>query len=492
MNTEKTQPQALKRSLQMRHINMIALGGALGTGLFLASGESLSVAGPGGALMMYALIGMMAYFIMTSLGEMATYLPVSGSFGHYATVYVDKAFGFAQYWNYWFEGAITLAAEMVAGGIIMQYWFPSTPAWIWSGIFLAFLFTLNFLSVKAYGEAEVFFASMKIITLGTFFILGTAFILGLGTPSPGFTNWTVGDAPFVGGIGAMLSISMIAGFAFQGIELIGVLAGEAENPEENVPKTIKKVFWRILIFYIGSFIILGFLLPYTDPNLLSTHGSEMAISPFILVLRKYNVPYVGNLINVVILLAILSVGNSGIYSSTRMLRSLAIEGKAPKVFTKVNKRGVPVPALLLTVAIGALAFLTSFVGDGKAYTWLINVSALSGFMAWVGIIVSHYRFRRAFKVQGKSEDVLKYKARWFPFGPIFAMVICFIVVFGKNYGILFGEMPDFGSFISSYIGLIMFVIVYLGYKIKHNTKLVPLAEINLSNDVESHVETAKK
>ena len=259
--------EKLKRSLKTRHMNMIAIGGALGTGLFLASGASISTAGPGGALAAYAIIGVMVYFIMTSLGEMATYLPVSGSFGTYATRYVDPALGFAIGWNYWLNWAITLAVEVVAGALVMKFWFPDTPAILWSAIFILILFTLNYLSTRAYGESEYVFASIKVAMVLIFLIIGTLLIFGvIGDGSPGFTNWTRDDAPFVGGFNSIIGIFMIAAFSFQGTELVGIAAGESENPRKNVPKAINNVFWRILLFYIGTMIVIGFLLPSGSDN----------------------------------------------------------------------------------------------------------------------------------------------------------------------------------------------------------------------------------
>lgn len=282
-----SEKKQLKRSLKARHMNMIALGGAIGTGLFVAGGEVVSTAGPGGALVAYGLIGLMVYFLMTSLGEMATYLPVSGSFGTYATRYVDKAFGFALGWNYWFNWAITLAAELVAGALIMKYWFPDTPAIVWSAIFLILLFTLNYLSTRSFGESEYIFSGIKVITVLVFLFAGLMLILGVGGDSPGFTNWVVGDAPFVGGVGAILTIFMVAGFSFQGTELIGVAAGESEDPEKNIPKAINSIFWRILLFYIGAFTVIGFLIPYTDSNLLNSSVENISISPFTLVFDRF-------------------------------------------------------------------------------------------------------------------------------------------------------------------------------------------------------------
>lgn len=474
----------LKRSLKSRHMNMIALGGSIGTGLFVAGGEVVSTAGPGGALVAYGFIGIMVYFLMTSLGEMATYLPVPGSFGTYASRYVDPAFGFALGWNYWFNWAITLAAELVAGALIMKYWFPDIPAIVWSALFLAALFLMNYLSTRSFGESEYFFSSMKVITVFVFLFVGTMLILGIGGTSPGFENWTRGEAPFVGGFASIMAIFMVAGFSFQGTELIGVAAGESEDPEKNIPKAIHSIFWRILLFYIGAFVVIGFLIPYDDPNLLNSSVENVAISPFTLVLDRFGFAFAASFINAIILTAVLSAGNSGLYASTRMLYAMAKEGDAPKVFTKLNSRGVPVPALLATAAFGVFAFLTSLIGEGTAYNWLINISGMSGFIAWLGIAIAHYRFRRAFHAQGKSLDAIPFKALFYPFGPIFAIVLCLIIIAGQNYTAFTGETIDWYGASVAYIGIPVFLLVYAAYKSKYETHVIPLKEVNLDRDYE--------
>ncbi|MFR1014571.1 amino acid permease [Veillonella sp.] len=474
----------LKRSLKSRHMNMIALGGSIGTGLFVAGGEVVSTAGPGGALVAYGFIGIMVYFLMTSLGEMATYLPVPGSFSTYASRYVDPAFGFALGWNYWFNWAITLAAELVAGALIMKYWFPDIPAIVWSALFLAALFLMNYLSTRSFGESEYFFSSMKVITVFVFLFVGTMLILGIGGTSPGFENWTRGEAPFVGGFASIMAIFMVAGFSFQGTELIGVAAGESEEPEKNIPKAIHSIFWRIILFYIGAFVVIGFLIPYDDPNLLNSSVENVAISPFTLVLDRFGFAFAASFINAIILTAVLSAGNSGLYASTRMLYAMAKEGDAPKVFTKLNSRGVPVPALLATAAFGVFAFLTSLIGEGTAYNWLINISGMSGFIAWLGIAIAHYRFRRAFHAQGKSLDEIPFKALFYPFGPIFATVLCLIIIAGQNYTAFTGETIDWYGASVAYIGIPVFLLVYAAYKSKYKTHVIPLKEVNLDRDYE--------
>ena len=477
--TEGT-PQ-LKRSLQARHLQMIAIGGAIGTGLFLASGGTIAQAGPGGALVAYAVIGVMVLFVMQSLGEMATHLPVSGSFQTYATRYVSSSFGFATGWNYWFNWAITLAAELVAAGVIMSYWWPGVPGWVWAAIFLALLTGLNAMSARAFGEGEFWFAAIKVTTVLVFLVLGVLMIFGImGGKSPGFSNWTTGDAPFAGGWLSIVSVFMIAGFSFQGTELVGVAAGESENPRKNMPRAIRTIFWRIMLFYIAAITIIGFLLPYTDPSLLaSATGGDVAASPFTMVFERAGIGIAAGLMNAVILTAVLSAGNSGLYASTRMLQALAAEGKAPRVFARLNERGVPIMALAATAAIGMFAFVSSIVGDGAAYVWLLNVSGLSGFIVWVGISWSHFRFRRAWLKQGHSLKELPYVAPLFPLGPLLALIVIIVVILGQNtQAVIDGRVLEV---VSSYIGLPVFLLVWAIHRIVVGRRggIVPLRDVDV-------------
>ena len=480
IGTKANQPK-LKRNLKSRHIAMISLGGTIGTGLFLASGASIAQAGPGGALVAYAVIGIMVYFLMTSLGEMAAYMPTSGSFSTYATKFVDPAFGFAMGWNYWYNWAITIAAEIAAVNLIMKYWFPDTSSALWIVLFIAVVLTFNLLSVKAYGESEYWFAMIKVITVIVFIIVSFLMIIGIlgGNDPVGFENFFIGDAPFNGGFLAIFGIFLAAGFSFQGTELLGITAGETDDPRKNIPKAVRSVFWRILLFYILAIFAIGLLIPYTDPRLLS---EDIAVSPFTLVFDKLGIAFAASVMNAIILTAMLSAGNSGLYASSRMLWQLAVDGKAPKIFAKLSKNGVPYFALLATLAIGCLAFLSSFFGDGVVYMWLLNASGLSGFIAWVGIAISHYRFRKAFIKQGRKLEELPYKARYYPFGPLFAFIICLIVIAGQNYTAFLGGPIDWYGIAVSYIGIPLFLILWFGYKIKYKTKVVPLEKCDLNND----------
>lgn len=469
---------SMQRGLKTRHLSMIAIGGSIGTGLFVASGSAISTAGPGGALVAYGLIGLLVFFMMTSLGEMATYMPVSGSFSTYATKFVDPAFGFALGWNYWFNWAITLAVDISTSAIIMEYWFPDVPGWIFSIIFFVLIFLMNLASVELFGEAEFWFSMIKVITVICFIGVGLLTVTGiLGGHADGLMNFTKGDAPFVGGLPTIVSVFVVAGFSFQGVEMIGITAGESANPEKSIPKAIKQVFWRILLFYLVSIFIIGLIIPYTSPNLLGSDATDIAISPFTLVFQRAGLAAAASVMNAVILTSVLSAGNSGLYAGARMLCAMAQSGQAPKAFQKINRRGIPVNALLLTAAVGGLAFITSFMGD-KIYNFLLSASGLTGFIAWFGVAVSHYRFRRAFIKQGHDISELKYKSKWFPFGPIFAIIMCIAVIVGQDIpGFINGNWDEL---LVTYMSLPLFFILFFYYKWKHKTHLIPLDEVDLT------------
>ncbi|WP_315370635.1 amino acid permease [Paenibacillus xylanexedens] len=479
--TTTTTGPSLKKGLRARHMTMIALGGSIGTGLFLASGTAISTAGPGGALIAYVAVGIMVYFLMTSLGELATFMPDSGSFNTYAARFVDPALGFAMGWNFWYNWAVTIAAELAAATVLIKYWFPDSSSMLWSLLFLVLIFSLNVLSVKGYGESEYWFAIIKVATVIIFLAVGVLMIFGImGGEAVGFSNFTIGDAPIHGGFFAVLGVFMAAGFSFQGTELIGVAAGESENPRENVPRAIRQVFWRILIFYILAITVISLIIPYTHPNLLKGDLENIGVSPFTLVFEKAGLAIAASVMNAVILTSVLSAGNSGMYASSRVLYALARDGKAPRFLGKLNKKGIPMNALLLTTAVGMLAFLASLFGDGIVYTWLLNASGMCGFITWLGIAISHYRFRRAYVAQGRDLSDLPYRARWFPFGPIFAFVLCIIVIIGQNYQAFTGDQIDWSGAIVAYLSVPLFLVLWLGYKWIKKTKVVPLQECDFT------------
>lgn len=476
---ENSNHSEVKRSLKTRHLSMIALGGSIGTGLFVASGSAVSKAGPGGAMLAYAAIGLMVYFLMTSLGEMATYMPVSGSFSTYASKFIDPAVGFALGWNYWFNWAITLAVDLSTTAIIIHFWLPSIPGWIISLFFLVLIFLINIISVKSFAESEYWMSMIKVITVIIFLIVGALMIFfGMnGKPAVGLSNFHYKQAPFVGGLPSILSVFVVAGFSFQGTELIGITAGESETPEKSIPKAIKQVFWRILLFYVFAIFIIGALIPYTSPKLLGAGVEDIAISPFTLVFQRVGLTTAADLINVVILIAVLSAANSGMYAATRMLWSMGQTNFAPKTFGRTNRSGIPIIALLATTGFGLLVLLLSIAGQ-NVYQLLVAASGLTGFIAWLGIAWSHYRFRKAMMVQNIDIDKkLKYKAPLYPFGPILAIVLGIIVIFGQDIN----SIIHFNLFnlTISYMSIILFIVFYVYYKVKYHSKMIKLSDIEL-------------
>ena len=471
----------LKRRLQGRHIAMIAIGGSIGTGLFVASGASIAQAGPGGAIAAYIAIGLMVYFVVTGLGEMAALMPVSGSFAIYGEKYVDEGFGVALGWTYWYSWAVTIAIELVAAQIVMRYWFPAVPGIWWGAGFLVLIFLLNTLSVRGFGESEYWFSLIKVVTVVAFIAAGL--LIGAGVLGHGHTvgwhNFTTGDAPFVGGVHAMMSVALIAGFSFLGTELVGITAGESENPRKTIPRAVKQIFWRIMLFYVLAIFVIGLLVPYTDPNLLKSDVTDIGVSPFTLVFRHAGLAFAAGVMNAVILTAVLSAGNSGMYASTRMLYNLATEGRAPKLFAKLSPGGVPRNALYATMAVGGLCFLTSLVNNQSIYLWLLNTVGITGFIAWLGIAVCHYRFRKGFLKQGFRLDQLPYRAKWFPFGPLFAIAICIVISLGQDYQAFFAARVDWMEVLSIYVWIPLFVAIWWAYRRVRNSRLVPYEEMEI-------------
>ena len=484
----------LRRALKARHLSMIAIGGSIGTGLFVASGATISQAGPGGAVLAYMVVGLMVYFLMTSLGEMAAYLPVSGSFSTYGARYVDEGFGFALGWNYWYNWAVTIAVDLVAAQLVMAYWFPGVNGVLWSAVFLAIMFALNAISVKGFGEAEYWFAAIKVVTVIVFIGLGLLMVLGIlrgGAPEGLWGNlalWTQGDAPFAGGFSALIGVAMIVGFSFQGTELIGIAAGESQDPAKNIPRAVRQVFWRILLFYVFAILVISLLIPYTDPQLLKNDLGDISVSPFTLVFERAGLLSAAAVMNAVVLTSVLSAGNSGMYASTRMLYTLACQRMAPRIFARVSANGVPVMALLATTAVAGLCFLTNIFSPQVVYIWLLNLSGMTGFIAWLGIAISHYRFRRGYMLQGHDLNALPYRAKGFPFGPVFAFALCLLITLGQNYEAFMQDRIDWGGAIATYIGLPVFLGVWLCYRLLKGSRFVAYADMRFDAGLRAKTE----
>lgn len=348
---------------------MIAIGGTIGTGLFLGTGKSLATGGPASMLIGYAIVGAIVFITMLCLGEMAAFVPVAGSFCTFAGRFVDDAFGFALTWNYWFNDAVSMASDLVALQLILQYWTTKFPGWGLSLIFWVLLIAANIVTVRIYGELEYWLSLLKVVTIIIFIILGVVVNCGGNTEHRyiGGYNWFIGDAPFVGGIGGFASVFVTAAFAYGGTESIAITAGETKDPAKTMPKVVRNVFWRILLFYLLSVLILGLDVPYTTSGL---DDEDTRTSPFTIVFQMAGSKAAGSFINAVILTSVLSAGNHALFAGTRLLYTLAVDRHAPGLFSKLSPNLVPWIAVLATSAISILCFGASFIGAGQLWTWL--------------------------------------------------------------------------------------------------------------------------
>ncbi|KAF1350202.1 amino acid transporter-like protein [Delphinella strobiligena] len=470
----------LARKLSARQVQMIAIGGTIGTGLFLGTGKSLATGGPASMLKSYLIVGFFVFLTMLSLGEMAAFIPVAGSFCTFAGRFVDDAFGFALTWNYWFNDAVSTAADLVALQLVFEYWNTSFPGWALSLIFWGLLVAANIVTVAAYGELEYWLSLLKVVTIIIFIILGIVVNAGGNTAHHyiGGSNWYVGDAPFVGGIGGFASVFVTASFAYGGTESIAITAGETKNPTKNLPRVVKNVFWRILLFYVLSIILIGLNIPYNTPGL---SKKTSATSPFTLVFQMAGSSAAGSFINAVIMTSVISAGNHALFAGTRLLYTLSVQGHAPSFFGKLSKNKVPWVAVLSTSIISGALFGISFVGAGQAWTWLQNIVGVSNQLAWIAIGIASLRFRAAMKRQGRTH-LLPFKNWTYPWGPWFCVVLNTVLVLVQGWSCF---SPTFSGvdFVSYYIELPIMLVMFLGWKIWKRTRLVKLDEMDLETDV---------
>ncbi|CAL5873093.1 uncharacterized protein PFLUO_LOCUS7362 [Penicillium psychrofluorescens] len=461
----------LSRRLSARQVQMIAIGGTIGTGLFLGTGESLATGGPASMLIAYAICGGIVFVTMLCLGEMAAFVPVAGSFCTYAGRFVDDALGFALTWNYWFNDAVSTASDIIALQLLLQFWTDNFPGWGISLIFLVIVIALNLLSVRVYGEVEYWLSLLKVITIVIFIILGIAVNCGGNTEHEyiGGKYWHIGDAPFVGGIGGFASVG--------GTESIAITAGETKDPAKNLPKVVRNVFWRILLFYILSILIVGLNVPYTHKGL---SNGDTRTSPFTIVFEQAGSAVAGSFINAVIMTSVISAANHALFAGSRLLYTLAVDGYAPGFFGGLNRFHVPWIAVLGTSVISGLCFGASYIGAGKLWSWLQNIVGVSNQLSWICICLASLRFRTAIHKQG-LEHLLPFKNWTYPYGPIIAVGLNIVLVLVQGWECF---SPHFQGvdFVSYYIEIPIMVVMFCAWKIIRRTKFIRTSEMDLQTD----------
>lgn len=469
--------QVLHRGLKARHVQLLALGGCIGTGLFIGSGGVLSLAGPGSLFLSYVVMSVILWFVMNMMGEMTTFLPLPGNGPQsFVTDFVEDSLGFAISWNYYYAFAILVASEVTAASILVNYWPNNVSIAVWITIFTVVIFFLNMTSVSVFGEAEFGFASIKIIAIIGLIIVGIVIFFG-GAPTHdrlGFRYWKHGLAfkPYKapGNTGKFLGFwyaIIRSGFSFIcSPELVVSAAGEAENPRKNIPKAASRFIYRLAFFYVVGTLVIGVICISTSPRLLNG-SSDASASPFVIGIQNASIPVLNHIINACILTSAASAANSFLYTSSRILYGNAKKGVAPKIFAKVNRFGIPYYAVIVSTLISCLAYLNVSSSSSNVFNWLSNISTISGFLSWIAVAFAYTRWRKAISYHGLWDRVT-YKTYFQPYGAYIVIFFISLVCITNGFAVFFDfNGPDF---VAAYITLPVLLVLYLGHKLYEYVK----------------------
>ncbi|KAI1336369.1 proline-specific permease [Xylariaceae sp. FL0016] len=481
----------LDRKLKSRHVQFMALSGAIGTGLFVGSGQVLSLAGPLSAFLAYLITAFNVFCVVYSLGEMATYLPLPGAVPVYAARYVDEALGFTLGWNYWYQLAIGVPIEVTASVVVVDYWQNSIPDAALITVFFAAMVITNCFPVRIYGEAEFVFGAIKLTTIVGLIVLMIIVTSG-GTPRGeviGFAYWRnpgpMNEYLKSGSLGRFLAFWKVfiqATFSYGGSEMVVIASGETENPRRNIPKAIRRVFWRITLFYVLAIFLVTLCVSSQDPRLLDAirdSAPGAASSPFVIAIENGGIKILPSIINAVILTSAWSAGNSFFWpdASTRVLYSAALDRKAPRILT-YEKWGIPYACVGATTALSCLCYLNMSNNGEDVFFWFSNLSAVSTLIVWASICVTYLRFYYGLRHSRISRESLPWKSPFQPFLAYFSLCFCLIVAFFNGFDAFFPGNFSAKSFIPPYIDIPIFACLFLGYKFVKKTEFVKLSEMD--------------
>ncbi|KAL6450189.1 GAP5 Amino-acid permease GAP5 [Candida maltosa Xu316] len=456
----------LQRKLKNRHLQMIAIASSIGSGLLIGIGAALATAGPGGVLIAWGLSGISILCTTQAMAELAVTFPVSGGFNVLFSRFIDSSVGFSVAWNYVLQYITLLPLELVAASITIQYWNTTVNPDVWVAIFYVAVISVNMFGVRLYGEVEFVLSSLKVIAVLGFIILSLVLAAG-GAPNGvhhGVKFWHNPGA-FANGFKGVAGAFITAAFSFAGTELTGLTSAEAENPRKALPKAVKQVFWRILLFYIVSITLITFLVPYNNPRLLGS--SDVSASPFVISIQEAGISGLPSVMNAVILISVISVGSSSVYATSRTLVSLAEQNLAPKICGYVDRSGRPLVAIMITNAFGLISFIAASGKQSEVFTWLLSISGLSSIFTWLSICVAHLRFRRALSVQGRTTDELAFVSQTGIIGSWFGVILNVLVLIAEFWLAIFplGDKPNAKGFFEAYLGFVILIVFYIGHKI---------------------------
>ncbi|KAJ2933240.1 hypothetical protein H1R20_g3809, partial [Candolleomyces eurysporus] len=469
----------LQPKMKPRHLTMIAVGGSIGTGLFVGSGSALREGGPAGVLVAWILIGIMLINVTQALGEMSILYPVSGGFYTLAVRFLDPSYAFAMGWNYVFQWAIVLPLEITVAGTTVQYWGTDImPLAAWITIFWVVIIIVSVFGTLGFAEEEFWSSCLKLLVVIIFIFIGVVCICG-GGPSGGAYSEYIGGSKwqnpgaFANGFKGVCSVFVVAAFAFAGTELVGLAASETPNPRQTMPAAVKGTFWRITVIYITSLTIIGLLIGYDESRLLGGDADidGAAASPFVIVLKDAGINGLDHFVNATICISVLSIGLSCVYAGSRTLTALAETGYAPSLFTYVDKSSRPLWSLIAILVWGPLAYVNVVTAGDTVFRWLLALSGLSTLFTWLSICLCHIRFRRAWEVQGHSVDELPFRALGGVYGSWFGVTLIVLVLIAQFYVAIWpiGGMPDSPretaeNFFATYLAVPVMILFYaIGY-----------------------------
>ena len=458
--------------------------------MIIGTGSALAAAGPGSILISYSAVGLLVFVVMSALGEMCAWLPQASSFSGYASRFVDPAMGFSVGYTYLFKYLITTPNQLTAAALVLQEWVPRSrlnPG-VWIAIFLVVILAINYFGIRFFGELEFWLSSFKVLVIVGIIILSIILAAGGGPnhDATGFRYWRSPGAfkPYPGianqdtaRFASFWSTMTTATYAYLGTELLAITVGEAQNPRRTIPKAIKLTFYRILIFYCVSVLLLGMLVPYNSKQLAfaASASTSAAASPFVVAIQLAGIPVLDGILNACILLFVLSASNSDLYIASRTLFGLAKQGKAPAIFAWTDKRGVPVPALLNGALFCCLGFLNVADDSKVVFGYFVNLVTIFGLLTWITILITHIRFVRARRLQGIPDTEMPYVAPLGVAGSAVALFFAVLITIFKNFTAFIGPF-NVSSFVTGYLGIPLYVVMYVGWKLIKRTRTISLQE----------------
>ncbi|KAH7374125.1 amino acid permease [Cadophora sp. MPI-SDFR-AT-0126] len=485
--------QQLKRNMGARHINMIAIAGMIGTGLFLSSGKTIAKAGPVGALLAYIFMGFVTAGVSYTTGEITAFMPVTGGFVRHATAFIEPALGAATGWNFWYTMAISVPAELSAAATLIQFWNASVNPAVWITVFLVVIAALNFCGVRLYGESEVVFASMKIALIIGLILAGIVVDLGGGPDherigfrywrNPGAFNSYLVDGN-TGKFLAFWSSLISAAFSYGNIQVVALSGTETQNPRRIIPEATKKTFYRVFFFYVLSIFVVGLLVPYNLDKLQTSTGTAQQ-SPFVIAFQEAGIKALPSIINAVVTTSAISSGSACIFLASRTLFGLSADGHAPRIFMNCNRWGTPFWAVGLSLLPSPLVYLTVSNNASIVFGWFVNITTVAGLIGWIVIQVTYLKFFYALKKQGISRDELPYKSPFQPYTAWITLLMVFLVVIFSGFDVFFPGNFSASSFLTCYLNIGIFAVLYIGFKFLLKSRVISMEDINFGPELRS-------